>query len=115
KDTRLDRAVAIKVLPEALRADADRLRRFEKEARTIGGLSHPNLVTLHDVGRHDDAPYLVTELLDGQSLRAKLADGALSQRDSVRIATEIARGLAAAHDAGIVHRDIKPDNVFVTA
>jgi serine/threonine protein kinase len=113
-DTRLDRAVAIKVLPEALRGDADRLRRFEQEARTIGGLNHPNLVTLHDVGRHDEVPYLVTELLDGQSLRAKLADGALPVRESIRIATEIARGLAAAHGAGIVHRDIKPDNVFVT-
>ena len=115
KDTRLDRQVAIKVLTEELRADADRLRRFEQEARTIGALNHPNLVTLHDVGRASDLPYLVTELLDGKPLRGKLADGKLAPRDAIRIASEIARGLAAAHGAGIVHRDIKPENIFVTA
>ncbi len=115
KDTRLDRAVAIKVLPEALREDGDRLRRFEQEARTIGGLNHPNLVTLHDVGREAGAPYLVYELLEGQSLRALLQAGPLPVREATRIAAEIARGLAAAHGAGIVHRDVKPDNVFVTA
>jgi serine/threonine protein kinase len=115
KDTRLDRSVAVKVLPSSLRGDADRMRRFEQEARTVGGLNHPNLVTLHDVGRHDDVPYLVTELLEGQSLRVKLGDGAISQREAVKIAIEIARGLAAAHGANIVHRDIKPDNVYVTS
>jgi hypothetical protein len=112
-DTRLGRKVALKLLPAAVRDDADRLRRFEQEARTIGGLNHPNLVTLHDVGRHDGAPYLVTELLDGSSLRGRIANE-LPIRECVRIAAEVARGLAAAHGAGIVHRDIKPDNLFVT-
>jgi serine/threonine protein kinase len=114
KDTRLDRSVAIKVLPEALHADGDRLRRFEQEARTIGALNHPNLVTLHDVGREAGAPYLVYELLEGQSLRALLQAGPLEVREATRIAAEIARGLAAAHGAGVIHRDVKPDNVFVT-
>lgn len=113
-DSRLGRNVAIKVLPAALIRDDDRLRRFEKEARMIGALNHPNLVTLHDVGHHDGAPYLVTELLVGTSLRALLDRGRLSTRESLRVATEVARGLAAAHGAGVVHRDIKPDNLFVT-
>ena len=113
RDGRLGRQVAIKVLPAAVVADAGRLRRFEQEARTIGGLNHPNLVTLHDVGHHDDAPYLVTELLDGMSLQARLVAGPIPRKQVIEIATEIAHGLAAAHGAGIVHRDIKPDNVFV--
>src|SRR5882672_5100117 len=113
-DGRLGRQVAIKVLPSSLRDDDGRLKRFEQEARTIGGLNHPNLVILHDVGNHDGAPYLVTELLDGKSLRARIAEAAIPLRDVVRIATELAHGLAAAHGAGVIHRDIKPDNVFVT-
>ena len=113
-DSRLGRSVAIKVLPAALIDDDDRLRRFEKEARMIGALNHPNLVTLHDVGHHEGAPYLVTELLTGTSLRTRLDSGRLSTRESLRIATEIARGLAAAHGAGVGHRDIKPDNLFLT-
>ena len=112
KDTRLDRAVAIKVVPTALLGDPSRVRRFEQEARTIGNLNHPNLVTLHDVGEHEGAPYFVTELLEGQSLRGALAD-AIPMRETVRIAQEIARGLAAAHGAGVVHRDIKPENIFL--
>jgi serine/threonine protein kinase len=114
RDDRLGRQVAIKVLPAAVIGDADRLRRFEQEARTVGGLNHPNLVILHDVGRHEGAPYIVTELLTGQSLRARIAEGAMSLREVVRIAVEIARGLNAAHGSNIVHRDIKPDNIFVT-
>ena len=114
RDERLGRQVAIKVLPAAVIGDADRLRRFEQEARTVGGLNHPNLVILHDVGRHDGAPYIVTELLSGQSLRARIVDGPLSLRDVVRIAIEVARGLNAAHGSNIVHRDIKPDNIFLT-
>src|SRR5579862_6792724 len=102
-DARLGRAVAIKVLPQTLQEHADHLRRFEQEARTIGGLNHPNLLTLHDVGDIDGAPYFVTELLDGKSLRARLEEGKMSPREAVRIAAEVAHGLAAAHDAGIVH------------
>ncbi len=114
-DPRLGRAVAIKVLPQQLHDHQDHLRRFEQEARTIGGLNHPNLLTLHDVGDFDGAPYFVTELLDGKSLRARLDEGKLSPREAVRIAAEVAHGLAAAHEAGIVHRDIKPENLFLTA
>ncbi|MCX5747332.1 MAG: serine/threonine-protein kinase, partial [Proteobacteria bacterium] len=112
-DSRLGRQVAIKVLPESMRHDTDRMRRFEREARTIGALNHPNLVTLHDVGTHDGTPFLVTELLDGMSLRQRLDEGRLEPREAVRIAGEIARGLAAAHGAGVTHRDIKPENIFV--
>jgi hypothetical protein len=114
-DPRLGRAVAIKILPQQLHDHQDHLRRFEQEARTIGGLNHPNLITLHDVGDIDGAPYFVTELLDGKSLRARLEEGKLSPREAVRIAAEVAHGLAAAHEAGIVHRDIKPENLFLTA
>ncbi len=114
KDERLGRSVAIKVLPAAVIGDADRLRRFEQEARTVGGLNHPNLVILHDVGRHEGAPYIVTELLSGQPLRARIAESPLSLRDVIRIAVDVARGLNAAHGSGIVHRDIKPDNIFLT-
>ena len=113
-DSRLGRSVAIKVLPEALRDDGERLRRFEQEARTIGGLNHPNLVILHDVGRHDGVPYLVTELLEGHSLRQLIDRSPPSTREAVKLAAEIARGLSAAHGAGVVHRDIKPDNIYVT-
>jgi len=114
RDDRLGRQVAIKVLPAAVIGDADRLRRFEQEARTVGGLNHPNLVILHDVGRHEGAPYIVTELLSGTSLRARIAESPLGLRDVVRIAGEVAHGLNAAHGSGIVHRDIKPDNIFLT-
>jgi serine/threonine protein kinase len=114
RDTRIDRAVALKLLPAEWAQDPDRLRRFEQEARTVGALSHPNLLTLHDVGTTDGVPYLVTELLEGESLRDRLRGGALPTRKAVDIACQIARGLAAAHERGIVHRDLKPDNVFIT-
>jgi serine/threonine protein kinase/Tol biopolymer transport system component len=113
-DTRLGRDVAIKVLPEALAKDADRLLRFEQEARTIAALNHPNILGIHDVGAHDGAPFLVSECLEGQTLREKLNAGPLPVRLAVEYALGIAQGLAAAHDKGIVHRDLKPENVFVT-
>jgi hypothetical protein len=110
-DSRLGRKVAIKILPQA---HGDQFRRFEREARTIGGLNHPNLLTLFDVGEHNGMPFLVTEMLDGESLRTHLARGKMRVREAIQIAADVARGLAAAHDAGIVHRDVKPDNIFLT-
>ena len=114
RDTRLGRDVAIKVLPEALAHDADRLRRFEQEARTIAALNHPNILGIHDIGTHDGAPFLVSEFLEGQTLREKLLAGPLPVRRAIEYALGIAQGLAAAHEKGIVHRDLKPENVFVT-
>ena len=114
RDTRLGRDVAIKVLPEALARDADRLRRFETEARAIAALNHPNILSIHDIGTYEGAPYLVSECLEGQSLRQELGGGALPLRRAVEYGTEIAQGLAAAHDKGIIHRDLKPENIFVT-
>jgi eukaryotic-like serine/threonine-protein kinase len=114
RDTRLGREVAIKVLPEALAKDADRLRRFEQEARTIAALNHPNILGIHDIGTHDGAPFLVSELLEGQTLREKLEAGPLPVRRAIEYALGVARGLAAAHEKGIVHRDLKPENVFIT-
>src|ERR1700739_3402210 len=114
RDTRLNRDVAIKVLPEALANDADRLRRFEQEARTIAALNHPNILGIHDIGAHDGAPFLVSELLEGQTLREKLESGPLPVRLAIEYALGMSQGLAAAHEKGIVHRDLKPENVFVT-
>jgi len=114
RDTRLERDVAIKVLPEALADDADRLRRFEQEARTIAALNHPNILGIHDIGTHDGAPFLVSEFLEGQTLREKLESEPLPVRRAIEYALGIAQGLAAAHEKGIVHRDLKPENVFVT-
>src|SRR5216683_2674665 len=114
RDTRLGRDVAIKVLPESLATDADRLRRFEQEARTIAALSHANILGIHDIGTHDGAPFLVSELLEGQTLREKLEMGPLPVRRAIEYALGIAQGLAAAHEKGIVHRDLKPENVFIT-
>src|SRR3984885_6590449 len=113
-DTRLGRDVAIKVLPEGLAKDPDRLRRFEQEARTIAALNHPNILGIHDIGTHDGAPFLVSEFLEGQTLREKLVLGPLPVRRAIEYALGIAQGLAAAHEKGIVHRDLKPENVFVT-
>jgi hypothetical protein len=114
RDTRLGRDVAIKTLPASLAADADRLRRFEQEARATGVLNHPNILAVFDVGSHEGAPYVVSELLEGDTLRDRLAGGALAPRKALEYAVQIARGLAAAHEKGIVHRDLKPENVFVT-
>ncbi len=114
RDTRLGRDVAIKVLPAEFAADPDRLRRFELEAHAVAALDHPNILAIHDVGNHEGVPYLVTELLEGASLRDRLSDGALPVRKAVEIGIQIAQGLAAAHGKGIVHRDLKPANVFLT-
>jgi serine/threonine protein kinase/dipeptidyl aminopeptidase/acylaminoacyl peptidase len=114
RDSRLGREVAIKVLPAALSADPDRLRRFEQEARAAGVLNHPNILAVYDIGTHAGAPYLVTELLEGQTLRERLAGGALPHRKATDYGGQVARGLAAAHEKNIVHRDLKPENLFVT-
>jgi serine/threonine protein kinase/Tol biopolymer transport system component len=114
RDTRLGRDVAIKVLPEALVKDADRLRRFEQEARTIAALNHPNILGIHDTGTHEGAPFLVSELLDGETLREKLDAGPLPVKRAIEYGLGIAQGLAAAHNKGVVHRDLKPENVFIT-
>jgi eukaryotic-like serine/threonine-protein kinase len=114
RDSRLGRDVAVKVLPEAFARDAERLRRFETEARAIAALNHPNILSIHDLGTHEGAPYLVSECLEGQSLRVALSGGALPLRQAVDYGIQIAQGLAAAHDKGIIHRDLKPENVFVT-
>jgi eukaryotic-like serine/threonine-protein kinase len=114
RDTRLDRWVAIKILPTSVASDPDRLRRFEHEARAIAALNHPNILALHDTGSQDGILYLVSELLEGTTLREQLAKGALPARKAIEYGLQIAQGLAAAHDKGIVHRDLKPENIFVT-
>ncbi len=114
RDTRLGRDVAIKVLPEGLAKDTGRLQRFEQEARTVAALNHPNILGIHDIGAHDGAPFLVSELLEGQTLRERLEAGPLPVRRAIEYAFGIAQGLAAAHEKGIVHRDLKPENVFIT-
>ena len=114
RDSKLDRDVAIKVLPGSVSRDPDVLARFEREAKAVAALSHPNILGIFDFGTHDGTAYAVMELLDGETLRSKLDAGALSQRRAVEYALQIVRGLAAAHEKGIVHRDLKPDNVFVT-
>ncbi|MEP6994233.1 MAG: LpqB family beta-propeller domain-containing protein [Acidobacteriota bacterium] len=115
RDTRLGREVAIKVLPERFAGSPDALARFEREARAVAALSHPNILSLFDFGQVDGVVYAVTELLKGETLRARLAHEHLSERKAVEIAAAIAEGLAAAHSEGIVHRDLKPENVFLTS
>jgi len=112
RDPRLERDVAIKVLPEAFSADPDRLRRFEQEARAAAALNHPNILAVYDIGTDDGRPYIVSELLDGKTIRDQ---SGLPVRRAVEYAIQIAHGLAAAHEKGIVHRDLKPENVFVTS
>ncbi|MET0619875.1 MAG: serine/threonine-protein kinase, partial [Thermoanaerobaculia bacterium] len=112
RDSRLGRDVAVKVLPASVAARADRLHRFEQEARAAGLLNHPNLTAVYDIGSHDGAPYVVQELLEGKTLADVLAAGRPTIRKAIEYARQIAQGLAAAHEKGIVHRDLKPDNVF---
>jgi Tol biopolymer transport system component len=114
RDARLGRDVAVKVLPVSLSKDAERLRRFEQEARAAGVLSHPGITAVFDIGTYEGAPYLVQELLEGETLRSALAGGRLPARTAIDYAVQAARGLAAAHEKGIVHRDLKPENLFVT-
>jgi len=114
RDSRLGREVAIKVLPAAFSADAERLRRFELEARAAGMLNHPNILTIYDIGTHVGSPYIVTELLEGNELRSQLGNVPLPVRQALDYAKQITLGLAAAHGRGIIHRDLKPENLFIT-
>src|SRR6202167_3284206 len=114
KDTRLGRDVAIKVLPEAFARDADRLRRFEQEARAVAALNHPNILAIDDIVEHDSTPFIVSELLQGNSLRVELEHCALPPRRAAEYAVQIAQVLPAAHNENIIHRDLKPKNIFVT-
>ncbi|HEY3204522.1 MAG TPA: serine/threonine-protein kinase, partial [Thermoanaerobaculia bacterium] len=114
KDTRLDRVVAVKVLPARFSEDAEMRKRFEREARAISALSHPHICALYDVGSQDGVEYLVMEYLEGQALSERLAKGALPLDQTLKIGAEIADALAAAHAAGILHRDLKPGNVMLT-
>jgi len=113
-DQRLGRDVALKILKPSLAHDQDRLRRFEQEARSAAVLSHPNIVAIFDIGMHEGAPYIVSELLEGQTLRERLLDGPVPRRQAIDYAGQIARGLVAAHEKRIVHRDLKPENLFIT-
>ncbi len=114
KDPRLGREVAVKVLPGSFSTDRDRLRRFEQEARAAGILNHPNVTAVYDIGQRDGSPYVVTELLEGETLRSHFAGGPLAPRRAIDYAVQIAHGLAAAHEKSIIHRDLKPENLFVT-
>src|SRR6266536_1090965 len=114
RDTQLGRDVAVKVLPTSVSSDPDRLRRFEQEACAASALNHPNILVVHDIGSHDGSPYVVSELLEGETLRKRITGAPLAQRRVIDYALQIAHGLAAAHEKGIVHRDLKPENIFVT-
>src|SRR3974390_467191 len=113
-DTRLDRDVAIKVLPAYLTSDPDRLRRFEQEARATAALNHPNILAVFEMDTDDSVSYLVEELLEGETLRERLQRSPIALRKAIDYGVQVAHGLAAAHDKGIVHRDLKPENLFVT-
>jgi Tol biopolymer transport system component len=114
RDPRIGRDVAVKILPSAASGEPERQRRFEKEARAAGALNHPNVLAVYDVGTHEGVPYIVSELLEGETLRARIGGSPLPTRKALDYAVQVARGLAAAHEKGIVHRDLKPDNLFVT-
>jgi eukaryotic-like serine/threonine-protein kinase len=114
RDPRLARDVAVKILPESFATDAERLRRFEQEARAVGPINHPNILSVYDIGAQGGTHYIVTELLEGETLREKLSSGILPSRRATEYAMQIAHGLAAAHEKSIVHRDLKPENLFIT-
>jgi len=114
RDSRLGRDVAVKVLPASFSKDPERLHRFEQEARATSALNHPNILAIYDIGQSDGSPFVVSELLEGETLAERLRSGALGQRKAIEYAVQMARGLAAAHEKGIVHRDLKPENLFIT-
>src|SRR5687767_3549838 len=114
RDTKLNRDVAIKVLPEGLAQDPAMLARFEREAQAVAALSHPNILAIHDFATEGRTVYAVTELLEGDTLRARMGDQALPVRKAVDFGVHIVRGIAAAHERGIIHRDLKPENIFIT-
>jgi len=114
RDTRLGRDVAVKLLPSSFSGDSERLRRFEQEACAAGALNHPNVLVIHHIETHEGAPYILSELLEGETLRKRMSGTAMAQRRVIDYASQIAHGLAAAHEKGIVHRDLKPDNIFIT-
>src|SRR5450755_650432 len=114
RDARLNRDVAIKILPASFSADPERLQRFAQESRAAAALNHPNILSIFDIGENHGAPYVVSELLEGETLRDRLRSGPLSTRKATDYAQQIAKGLAAAHEKGIVHRDLKPENLFIT-
>jgi serine/threonine protein kinase len=111
--TELERAVAVKVLPAELAQDPERMRRFVQEAKTASSLNHPNIITIHEIGEVDSSRYIVTEFVEGETLRQKMTRSRLSMREALDVATQIASAFVAAHRAGVVHRDIKPENVMV--
>src|ERR1700685_1183049 len=113
-DSRLDRTVAIKVLPASFSADRERLQRFAQEARAAAALNHPNILSIFDIGEDNGAPYVVSELLEGETLRDRLRNGPLPMRRVIDYSMQVAKGLAAAHEKGIVHRDLKPENLYLT-
>src|SRR5262245_36113920 len=112
EDSRLGRKVALKLLPARFTEDAERVRRFEREARAVSALNHPNIVTIYEIGQEDATHYLVTEYIDGQTLRERMRSARLKLDEALEVAMQVAGALAAAHEAGIVHRDIKPENVM---
>jgi len=115
RDERLDRDVAIKVLHEDVAQNADRLARFEREAKAVAKLDHPNILAIHQLGTHEGSPFIVTELLDGESLRRRIPPGGMSWKNTAEIGAAVAKGLATAHRKNIVHRDLKPENIFLTS
>src|SRR2546425_120949 len=113
RDSRLGRKVALKLLPKEFTQSSDRVRRFEREARAVSALNHPNILTIHEIGQLEDTHYIATEFIDGETLRRQMARGRVPLREALDVACQVAGALAAAHDAGIVHRDIKPENIMV--
>jgi len=114
RDTRLNRDVALKMLPEGASSDEDTLKRFVRETHAVAALNHPNIVAIHDTGMHKEMPYAVTELLQGETLADRLRTGPLAPPRATEIACQVAEGLAAAHAMGVIHRDVKPENIFLT-